>query len=183
MQSTAPRTRRLVGVAAAALAATGALLASPLASAAAPARPTVSSSDASALQKDQSGSDLEFFISNIESFAGSRSNVRAFANKVVGDHQTLNLALENLAAAKKVVLPTHIRTSDAELGKKVVAAVGTPALDQVYLQVMRKINGEDAAADIKLQKSTSDAAVRAFAARAGSVDGAHLRLTTSLLGG
>ncbi len=141
-----------------------------------------SASDTQALQQDISGGYLEQFISEIETQRGNRTDVQQYAQTVVGDHQVTNFDLLQTGRAVSVPLPAGItQASDIQDARRVLAAVRRGNLDQVYLQVMSRINGVDVANDQQLVAQTQNTAIRSYAQETLSYDMMHLQGAQQLL--
>src|SRR5512140_1386584 len=94
---------------------------------------------------------------------GLREEVKEFANRMVTDHSAVNDALQSLAAAKGVALPSQIARKDQRAMDKLGKALG-PDFDRAYMGHIVSDHAKDVTAFRREAENGKDADVRNFAA-------------------
>ena len=160
------------------------LLASPvLAQTAAPAPAmstmALSEQDREFMVKDAQGGAYEIALAALAQQRSSRDDVKAYATRLIQDHAVYNQALQELARAKGVTLPTAMTSEDQVRLNSINGQAGSTA-DASFIEEAIRINAEDKQAAAKEAASTSDPDVRAFLRKFEAVDAEHERMALAL---
>jgi len=129
--------------------------------------------DTKALAKSESDFYSEAAVSNITELTASRMaatrakdpKVRAFASKLVAEHQKMGVELRKIAAQKKLVVPAALDTQ-RQATLNVLSKYNNEEFDKAYIQQMMHDHQEAVAFYERQEKESTDAATKAFVASA-----------------
>ena len=142
------------------------LLAAPAAFAA------VSSADRSFLQHEAQGASYELAIAQLAQQKATRPDVKAYAQRIVSDHEQANAELSKLAQSKGVSLPTEMTSNDQTRLAGLQNLQGND-FDRSYVQESVRINAGDKRDFAKEAKTTHDPAIRAYVKQFTGMDAQH----------
>jgi len=160
------------------------LLAAPaIAQIAAPAPVTAATSiserDRQFMIKDAQGGVYEVSLAALAQQRSKRDDVKAYATRLIQDHATYNQALQGLARAKGVALPTVMTSEDQVRLNSINGQSGSTA-DASFIEEAIRINAEDKQAATAASASTNDADLRAFLAKFEKLDAEHESMAQAL---
>lgn len=152
-----------------------------------PARPAgpeptpapITRTDRQFLVKDAQGGAYEIAIAALAQQRTSRDDVRAYASRVIADHAQYNQALQDLARAKGVELPTAMTAEDRVRLNGLNVYSGNTA-DRSFIEEAIRINAEDRQDAADEAARTADPDIRAFLNKFEAVDAEHERLALAL---
>ena len=124
---------------------------------------SLSASDRRFMEKVARDCMAEVQMGQLAKDRGLREEVKEFANRMVTDHSAVNDALQSLAAAKGVALPSQIARKDQRAMDKLGRALG-PDFDRAYMGHIVSDHAKDVAAFRREAENGKDADVRNFAA-------------------
>lgn len=101
--------------------------------------------------------------------------VKDFATQMVTDHGKANQELESLAQKESVALPTQLDAKQTALRDR-LAKLNGAAFDRAYMAAMVKDHEKDVAEFRAESKSSTNADVKAFAAKTLPVLEGHLKM-------
>jgi putative membrane protein len=110
------------------------------------------------------GSMAEVELGKMAAGKAQNAEVRSFAQKMVEDHSKAGDELKQLAAQKKVTLPTDVLPTHKEVMDKLSKLNGAD-FDKEYVTSMVSAHEKDVAAFENVSKTAADADVKAFAAK------------------
>lgn len=134
----------------------------------------LSSGDRRFIEKAARDAMAEIRMGQLAKDRGLHEEVKEFASRMLADHGAANDALQSLAAAKGVGLPSEIDRSDQRALDKLGKALG-PDFDREYMRHMVSDHRKDLAAFRREAKHGKDADVRSFAASKVATLEEHLR--------
>lgn len=149
--------------------------ASPRAQTAAP----ITNMDHQFLVKDAQGGAYEIAIAALAQQRSSRDDVKAYAARIIADHAAYNQALQELARAKGLELPTTMTADDRVRLNTINSQAGSTA-DRSFIEEAVRVNAEDKQDSADEAARTADADIRAFLQRFEAVDAEHERLALAL---
>ncbi len=139
----------------------------------------ITNMDRQFLIKDAQGGAYEVAIAALAQQRSSRDDVKAYASRLITDHATYNQALQGLASAKGIVLPTTMTADDQVRLNSINSQAGSTA-DASFIQEAIRINTEDKQAAAEETEKTADPDIKAFLLAFASVDAEHERLALAL---
>ncbi len=139
----------------------------------------ITSTDHQFLVKDAQGSAYEIALAALAQQRTSREDVRAYASRVIADHAAYNQALQELAHAKGVELPTDMTASDRVRLNGINAYTGSTA-DRSFIEEAIRINAEDKQDAADEAAKTPDPDIRGFLQKFEAVDAEHERMALAL---
>ena len=139
----------------------------------------ITSTDYQFLVKDAQGGAYEIAIAALAQQRTSREDIRAYASRIIADHATYNQALQELARAKGVELPTDMTASDRVRLNGLNAYTGSTA-DRSFIEEAIRINAEDKQDAAEEVAKTPDPDIRAFLHKFEAVDAEHERMALAL---
>lgn len=139
----------------------------------------ITNMDRQFLVKNAQGGAYEIAIAALAQQRTSREDVRAYASRIITDHATYNQALQELALAKGVELPTDMTASDRVRLNGINAYTGSTA-DRSFIEEAIRINAEDKQDAADEAAKTPDPDIRAFLRKFEAVDAEHERLALAL---
>ncbi len=149
--------------------------ASPLAQTVAP----ITNTDHQFLVKDAQGAAYEIAIAALAQQRSSRDDVKAYAARIIADHAAYNQALQELARAKGLELPTTMTADDQVRLNSINSQAGSTA-DRSFIEEAVRVNAEDKQDAADEVARTADADIRAFLQKFEAVDAEHERLALAL---
>jgi len=110
------------------------------------------------------GGMAEVELGKLAAQKAHNAEVKSFAQKMVEDHSKAGEELKQLAAQKKVTLPTDVLPTHKEIMTKLSNLSGAE-FDKEYVKAMVGAHEKDVAAFENVSKTAADADVKAFAAK------------------
>ncbi len=110
------------------------------------------------------GSVAEVELGKMAAGKSQNAEVKAFGQKMVEDHTKAGDELKQLAAQKKVVLPTDVMPAHKQVMDKLSKLSGAD-FDKEYVKAMVEAHEKDVAAFENVSKTAADADVKAFATK------------------
>ena len=139
----------------------------------------ITNMDRQFLIKDAQGGAYEIAIAALAQQRTSREDIRAYASRIIADHAIYNQALQELAGAKGVELPTDMTAEDrVRLNGINVYSGGTA--DRSFIEEAIRINAEDKQDAADEAAKTPDPDIRAFLRKFEAVDAEHERMALAL---
>ncbi|HXG84977.1 MAG TPA: DUF4142 domain-containing protein [Pyrinomonadaceae bacterium] len=113
--------------------------------------------------------------------AGKSQNaeIKAFGQKMVEDHSKASEELKQLAAQKKVMLPTDVLPAHKQLMEKLSKLSGAD-FEKEYVKAMVAAHEKDVAAFENVSKTAADADVKAYAAKTLPTLKMHLEMIKAM---
>lgn len=139
----------------------------------------ITSTDHQFLVKDAQGGAYEIAIAALAQQRSSRDDVKAYASRIIKDHSTYNQALQELAHAKGMELPTTMTADDQVRLNTINSQAGSTA-DRSFIEEAVRINAEDKRDAVEEIAKTADPDIRAFLQKFEAVDAEHERLALAL---
>jgi len=121
---------------------------------------------------DASGGAYEASLALLAQQKTSRDDIKAYAAMLLQDHTEYNGALQQLAAAKGVVLPT-IMSADDRTRLNGINLQGGSTFDRSFILEAIRINDEDKKAAQEEAAATADPDVKAFLQKYAAMDARH----------
>lgn len=125
------------------------------------------------------GAMAEVELGKMAATQAQNAEVKAFAEKMVDDHSKAGDELKELAAQKKVTLPTEVMPTHKEVMAKLSKLSGAD-FDKEYVTAMVGAHQKDVAAFENVSKTAADADVKAFATKTLPTLKMHLEMITAL---
>ena len=139
----------------------------------------IDSADRDYLVQDAQGAAYELNLAKLATAKASRADVKAYAGKLVADHETYNAALQKLGTQEGLSLPNDMTTTDsAKLD--VLKALSGSLFDKAFIEQAMSINAEDVKEADKERNTTKDAAIKTFIGTFASMDREHEALAKKL---
>jgi putative membrane protein len=157
------------------LAATGLLLAVPCAQ----AQANLTMADTDFILAAAQGGMTEVQLGELASTNGMRDDVKAFGQRMVKDHTTINDDLKALAAQKSVTLPDNLNAKHQGMVDKMAALTGAE-FDDAYIAAMVKAHTQDAKAFKAESAATQDPDIKSFLDKSIPVVERHLEHVTAM---
>ncbi len=132
----------------------------------------VSAADRSFLTHEAQGGAYELAIAQLATQKGTRDDIKAYAQRIVSDHEQANTALQQLAQSKGVSLPTGM-TNDEQTRFAGLQNLQGTTFDRAYVKEAVRINAGDKRDFAKEAKTTHDADIRAYVQRFAAMDAEH----------
>ncbi len=136
------------------------------------ANATVSADDRSFLRHEAQGDAYELAIAQLAAEKATRGDVKAYAQRIVSDHEQANAALRHLAQDKGVQLPNGM-TNDEQTRFSGLQNLHGADFDRAYVKEALRVNAEDKRDFAKEAKTTHDAEIRAYVQRFSAMDAEH----------
>jgi hypothetical protein len=148
-----------------------------------PVTGTVSSSDAQIMQTDASTNLLEAFLAQTELLFGTNSNTETYAAGLVADNRDASFALQALANAKGVTLPSGLSATDAQTALGVLKVVNTSTFEQTLLKALVQTQ-QTLVNEAQTQASTAtDTQLQMYLSNVLTLDQGHLAAAQALVAG
>lgn len=139
----------------------------------------ISAQDRQFMAKDAQGGAYEIALAALAQQRSSRDDVKAYAARLIQDHAIYNQALQELARAKGIMLPTAMTADDQVRLNSINGQAGSTA-DASFITEAIRINAEDRQAAAQEAASTADPDIRAFLRKFEAMDAEHERLALAL---
>lgn len=143
------------------------------------AQGAITEQDRAFLAKDAQGGDYEIRLAALAEERSSRQDIKGYAGRLIVDHAAYNQALQQLATAKGITLPTEMTQEDSVRLNSINGQAGGTA-DASFIEEATRINAEDKQAAAQESARTADPEIRAFIARFAAMDAEHERLALAL---
>jgi len=131
------------------------------------------------LVKDAQGGAYEIAIAALAQQRSSRDDVKAYAARIIADHAAYNQALQELARAKGIELPTTMTADDQVRLNSINSQAGSTA-DRSFIEEATRINADDKQDAADEAARTADPDIKAFLQKFAAVDAEHERLALAL---
>ena len=131
------------------------------------------------LVQDAQGAAYELSLARLAADRAAREDVKAYARKLVADHDGYNGALQALGHAKGLQLPTDMTAASTAKLDALKLLSGAP-FDKAFIVEAMRVNADDVAEANKEKATTRDAAIRSFLDRFAAMDGEHEALARKL---
>ena len=158
---------------------TALLVTAPVLSTVAQTAAPITNTDRQFLVKDAQGSAYEVAIAALAQQRSSRDDVKAYASRLLTDHAAYDQALQELARAKGITLPTTMTADDQTRLNSINSQAGSTA-DASFIEEATRINAEDKQDSAEEAAKTADPDIKAFLRKFESVDAEHERLALAL---
>ena len=135
--------------------------------------------DRAFLQKASQGADYELALARTATIGASNPEVRAYAQRIVKDHDQANVALTQLLKSEAVPVPAGMAASDSAKLAKLKALRGR-SFDKRYVDEVTRINMEDEKDTATETRTTRDARIKAYLGRFSRMDAEHKRMGEQL---
>ncbi len=123
--------------------------------------PTRTTTDKDYLVQDAQGSAYELETAKLATRKASNPDVKAYAEKLVHDHETYNAALQRLGHQQGFSLPTDLTTADTVRLTALKALAGS-LFDKAYVKEAIRINADDLSEAKKEMDETQDDTIKTF---------------------
>ncbi len=151
-----------------------------------PAKPTsekgdsvVTGGDLAFMNDAAPGSVAEVELGKMAAGKSQNAEVKAFGQKMVEDHTKAGDELKQIAAQKKVMLPTDVMPAHKQLMEKLSKLSGAD-FDKEYVKAMVEDHEKDVAAFENVSKTAADADVKAFATKTLPTLKMHLEMIKAM---
>ena len=131
------------------------------------------------LIQDAQGGAYEITIAALAQQRSSRNDVKAYASRIITDHTAYNQALQELARAKGINLPTTMTADDQRRLNGINSQSGSTA-DASFIAEAIRINAEDKQSAAEEAARTRDPDIKAFLQRFEAMDAEHERMALAL---
>jgi len=138
-----------------------------------------SQADRAFLDQEARGAAYELAIAQLATQQSSRSDIKAYSQRVVSDHETANAALRQLAQSEGVSLPTGM-TEDQQTRLAGLRKLKGSDFDNAYLKEVKRINAEDKTDFAKEAKETHDPDISSYVKRFSAMDAEHEKAAEQL---
>ena len=125
------------------------------------------------------GGAYELSLASLAQQRSSRDDVKAYAAMLVQDHASHNAALQQLARAKGVTLPTAMSKDDQDR-LNTINLQGGSTLDRSFITEAIRINDEDKKAAQDEAAATADPDIKAFLQKFAAMDAMHEQAAKAL---
>ena len=146
---------------------------------AAPAAAQLASADRDFLVQDAQGAAYELELAKLAVDRASREDVKAYARRLVADHDGYNAALQALGREKGVTLPTDLTTAST-VKLTALKALSGALFDKAFIEEAARVNADDVQEADRERKGTRDEAIKAFLAKFTAMDAEHASLARTL---
>lgn len=147
--------------------------------AATPTAAPITETDHQFLIQDAQGGAYEIAIAALAQKRSSNENVKAYASRIITDHATYNQALQELAQAKGLTLPTTMTADDQVRLNSINSQAGSTA-DRSFIEEAVRVNAEDKQTAAKEAASTVDPDIKAFLRKFEAMDREHEQMALAL---
>jgi putative membrane protein len=162
-------------------AATGTTVTSPAGEASAPPPATVTQGDRAFVEKAARTGMAEVQLATNVSNRAQTQEVRAFAQRMITDHNRSNEELTTLAARKGIDPPADVDPEKKALDADLAKLTG-PALDRAYMEAMVKDHEAAAAEFESASRQLADPELKAWAAKNVPILHEHHHMAQEILG-
>lgn len=129
--------------------------------------------------QDASGGAYEIALAALAQQRSSRDDIKAYAAMLIQDHAEYNAALQQLARAKGVTLPTEM-SADDRTKLNSINLQGGSTLDRSFVLEATRINEEDKKAAQEEAATTKDPDIKSFLQRFAAIDTKHEQAAKAL---
>ena len=143
-----------------------------LAQTAAPMAGTMTELDRQYMILAATGGAYELSLASLAQQRSSRDDIKAYAATLIQDHANYNAALQELARAKGVTLPTAMSKDDQDR-LNTINLQGGSTLDRSFIEEATRINAEDKTAAATEAAATTDPDIKAFLQKFAAMDARH----------
>ena len=140
---------------------------------------TMNSIDRDYLVQDAQGAAYELNLAKLAADKATRADVKAYAGKLIADHETYNAALHALGKEKGLSLPNDM-TSGETVKLTALKALSGSLFEKAFIEQAMSINADDVKEADKERDATKDEAIRSFIAKFASMDTEHETLARKL---
>ncbi len=133
--------------------------------------PTRSTTDKDHLVQDARGSAHEMESARLATRSASNPEVKAYARKLVHDHETDNAALQRLGHQQGFSLPVDLAGADTVRLTALRALAGS-LFDKAYVKDAIRLNADDLS-EAKEMDQTRDGSIKTFLSRFAGMDAEH----------
>ena len=140
---------------------------------------TMDSADRDYLMHDAEGAAYELNLAKLAADKATRADVKAYAGKLIADHETYNAALHALGKEKGLSLPNDMTSGDT-VKLTALKALSGSLFEKAFIEQAMSINADDVTEADKERKATRDAAIRSFIAKFAAMDTEHETLAKKL---
>ena len=134
--------------------------------------PALAPADRDYLMQDAKGAAYELALAKLAADRASRDDVKAYARKLVADHDTYNAALLVLGTSKGLQLPTEMGAADT-MKLTALKALSGPLFDKAFLEQASSVNADDVKESDKEKTTTADKEIRDFVTKFAAMDADH----------
>jgi len=131
------------------------------------------------LIKDAQGGAYEIAIAALAQQRSSRDDVKAYAARIIADHAVYNQALQELARAKGIELPTTMTAND-RVRLNTINSQARSTSDRSFIEEAIRVNAEDKQDAADEVARTADPDIKSFLQKFEAVDAEHERLALAL---
>lgn len=135
--------------------------------------------DRSFLVKEARGASYELQSAKLAVGKAERQDVKAYAEKLVQDHEKYNAALEKLGKREGLTLPTDVDATDKAHMQDLERLTGK-GFDDLYVKEALRINADDKRDGDKEKAATKVQAIKDFLAEFDDMDQEHEKLARKL---
>lgn len=135
--------------------------------------------DRAYLQKAVQGADYELALAQTAAASAKHAEVRAYANRIVKDHDQANMVLKQLLRTEGVPVPAGMTASDNAKLSKLKTLRGVP-FDKRYVDEVTRINAEDERESSAESRTTKNAQIKAYLKRFSQMDAEHKQMGEQL---
>ncbi len=139
----------------------------------------INEADKKFLTDDEQGARYELALAQMAQQKATRPEVKAYAARLVKDHETQNPALEKLVASQGVTPSVGMKDEDQTRLNELSNQAG-PAFDGKFVDEAVRVNAKDKKAGDQEKSSTSDADIKAFLNQFASMDSEHEKAALAL---
>ncbi len=125
------------------------------------------------------GGMAEVELGKLAAKQAASNDVKQFGQKMVEDHSKAGDELKQLAAQKKVVLPSDIMPVHKQLMEK-LSKLSSADFDKEYVKAMVEAHEKDVAAFENVSKTAADADVKSFATKTLPTLKMHLEMIKAM---
>lgn len=135
--------------------------------------------DRAFLEKTSQGADYELALAHTAVVDAKHPEVRAYAQRIVKDHEQANMVLRQLLKAEGVPVPANMTAPDTARLSQLKTLRGA-AFDKRYIAEVTRINAEDERESSKESRTTKDQQIKSYLKRFSQMDAEHKRMGDQL---
>ena len=141
--------------------------------------PTRSTTDKDYLVQDAQGAAYELASAKLATRKASNPDVKAYAQKLVHDHETYNAVLQRLGHEHGFALPNDLTGADT-VRLTALKALSGSLFDKAYVKEAIRINADDLDEAKKEMDATQDEGIKTFISKFAGMDAEHEALAKAL---
>ena len=141
--------------------------------------PTRSTTDKDYLVQDAQGAAYELESAKLATRKASNPDVKAYAQKLVHDHETYNAALQRLGHEHGFALPNDLTSADT-VRLTALKALSGSLFDKAYVKEAIRINADDLDEAKTEMDATQDEGIKTFISQFAGMDAEHEALAKAL---